>query len=319
MPAFRVVRGEPPGLRGGASGESPEEARGKGWIRRDSYWERKIMEIGMKSGLGAQFGGTSLLLDARVLRLPRHAASCPVSIGISCSAHRNILAEINRDGIFIETLEKNPAALLQSKGLDSLLLHSKKNQDSVSLEIPRIDLNQSIENIQSALSKFSVGDKMLLSGKLLVARDAAHLKWHNLITSGKALPEYLFKHPILYAGPAATPPGKILGSMGPTTAQRMDLYGDELMSRGIALVTLAKGNRNAAWTEACRKYHGFYLGTIGGAAALFAEENIIHDEVIDYPELGMEAVRLIEVKDVPTFIITDDKGNDLYEKIRSHK
>ncbi len=297
-----------------AENESPDDARGKGWLRRDSYWEKRVMEIGRESGLGAQFGGTALLLDARVLRLPRHAGSCPVSIGVSCSAHRNVLAEINQEGIFIEELEKNPAAFLQSEGLGALLLHSEKKSGSDSSQIPRINLNQSIQAIQSALSGFSAGDKMYLSGKLLTARDAAHLKWHNLITSGKALPEYLFKHPIFYAGPAAAPPGKIMGSMGPTTALRMDVYAEELMRRGIALVTLAKGNRGAAWTDACKKYQGFYLGTIGGAAALFAEKNIISDEVIDYPELGMEAVRLIEVRDVPAFVITDGKGNDLYSQ-----
>jgi fumarate hydratase class I len=272
------------------------------------------MEIGKQSGLGAQFGGSSLLLDARVLRLPRHAGSCPVSIGVSCSAHRNLLAEINQEGIFIETLEKNPVSLLKNKKLESVCFLEEK-QDSVSVNIPKINLNQSIKEIQSALSHLSVGDKMYLSGKILVARDAAHLKWHDLIKNGTALPEYLFKHPVFYAGPAATPLGKILGSMGPTTAQRMDVYAEELMSRGIALVTLAKGNRTAAWIKSCLKYHGFYLGCIGGAAALFAEKNIISDTVIDYPELGMEAVRLIEIKDVPAFIIIDDKGNDLYTKI----
>ncbi len=302
------------------------------------------MEIGRLSGLGAQFGGTSLFLDAKVLRLPRHAGSCPVSIGVSCSAHRNILAEINQDGIFIETLEKNPASFLQSKGLDSLLLHSGNTEEhrhnteehrhnteehrhnteehrhnteehryteEHSLHsltpIPRVNVNQSIKDLQSLLGRFSAGDKMYLSGKLLVARDAAHLKWHELIISGKPLPEYLYKYPIFYAGPSASPPGKIIGSMGPTTAQRMDVYAEELMQRGIALITLAKGNRGTAWTNACKKYQGYYLGTIGGAAALFAEKNIVHDEVIDYPELGMEAVRLIEVKDILSFVIIDNK------------
>jgi fumarate hydratase class I len=219
----------------------------------------------------------------------------------------------------METLEKNPSSLFHNDELDSLILQSAKTdekEENVSINIPQINVNQSISEIQAVLSQCSAGDKMLLSGKLLVARDAAHLKWHNLIKNGEALPEDLFQHPIFYAGPAATPPGKILGSMGPTTAQRMDLYADELMSRGIALITLAKGNRAAAWTKACNTYKGFYLGTIGGAAALFAEKNIVSDEVIDYPELGMEAVRLIEVKDVPVFIITDNKGNDLYEKIK---
>ncbi|MDR2900494.1 MAG: FumA C-terminus/TtdB family hydratase beta subunit [Treponema sp.] len=301
-----------------AEKEHADEARNKGWIRRDTYWEKRVMEIGKACGLGAQFGGTSLLLDAKVLRMPRHAASCPVSIGVSCSAHRNILAEINQDGIFIETLEKNPAELLKAKGLDSLILQSEKKQDNIDVLIPRVNLNQSMKEIQSALSQFSAGDKMYLSGKILVARDAAHLEWHNLITCGKDLPEYLYHHPIFYAGPAATPLGKIMGSMGPTTAQRMDVYAGELMSRGIALVTLAKGNRSAAWAAACKTYQGFYLGTIGGAAALFAEKNIVHDEVIDYPELGMEAVRLIEIKDVPAFVITDNKGNDLYEIIKNN-
>ncbi len=297
--------------------ETMDEALKNGWIRRDPYWEERAREIGERSGLGAQFGGGSLIIDSRVLRLPRHAGSCPVSIGVSCSAHRNILAEINQQGIFIEALEKNPAEFLKKEGLDFLLPDSIGKRKTSSRHIPRINLDTSIKELQNVLSELFVGDKIYLSGKLLVARDAAHMKWHNLIKEGKPLPEYLYKHPIYYAGPAATPSGKIIGSLGPTTAQRMDIYAEELMSRGIALVTLAKGNRTAVWTEACRMYNGFYLGTIGGAAAIFAESNIVSDYVVDYPELGMEAVRLIEVQDLLAFIITDNKGNDLYQNIRS--
>jgi fumarate hydratase class I len=286
-------------------GEGAEQARGN-WIRRDSYWEKRAMEIGRQTGLGAQFGGSSLLLDARVLRLPRHAASCPVSIGVSCVAHRNLLAFIDREGLHIERLCSNPAAFLGGLGLNL----DKEAQDSEGAF--RINLDRPIGEVCRELSAFKAGDRLLLSGRLLVARDAAHLKWHGLIGEGKDLPAYLFKHPVYYAGPAAAPPGRIIGSLGPTTAGRMDGYAEEFMSRGASLITVAKGNRSASWRESCRKYGGFYLGTIGGAAALLAGEHVTANELIDYPELGMEAVRLITVKDLPAFIIIDDKGGDLF-------
>jgi fumarate hydratase class I len=287
-------------------GEKAEEARGN-WIRRDAYWEKRVMEIGRATGLGAQFGGPSLLLDARVLRLPRHAASCPVSIGVSCVAHRNLFAFIDREGLHIERLCPGPAAFLEGLGFNP----DSETQDSE--KAFRINLDRPMGEICRELSAFKAGDRLLLSGRLLVARDAAHLKWHGLIGEGKDLPSYLFKHPVYYAGPAATPPGRVIGSLGPTTAGRMDGYAEEFMSRGASLVTLAKGNRSALWRESCRKYGGFYLGTVGGAAALLAGEHVTANELIDYPELGMEAVRLITVKDLPAFIVIDDKGGELYK------
>ncbi|QQO08360.1 FumA C-terminus/TtdB family hydratase beta subunit [Breznakiella homolactica] len=293
-----------------AEGEDEALSRSMGWLRRDRYWEDRVSAIARESGLGAQFGGRALALDARVLRMPRHAGACPVSIGVSCSAHRNILAVIDESGLRIESMETNPG-----KFLEMITPRDKP----VSLEtgtgtqsIPAVDLNRPIPEILSDLTRFKPGDKVLLSGKLLVARDAAHLKWHELLAEGKELPGYLMRHPIYYAGPAETPPDRPIGSLGPTTAQRMDIYAEEFMSRGASLITLAKGNRTKDWTEACRRYGGFYLGTIGGAAAILAEENVSASEVIDYPELGMEAVRLIEVRDLLAFVITDDKGSDLY-------
>jgi fumarate hydratase class I len=277
--------------------EDEAESRKRGWIRRDPYWEAQVMEIGRASGLGAQFGGRHLLLDARVIRLPRHAASCPVSIGVSCSAHRNMLGYIDAAGVYLETLAEQPGPWLRAQGIT---LDSMKAADS----LPALNLNRPMNEICADLGRLKNGDRVLLSGKLLVARDAAHLKWHTLITGGRELPAYVFKHPIYYAGPAATPPGKIIGSIGPTTAQRMDPYAEELMSRGASLITVSKGNRSPAFAAACKKHGGFYLGAIGGAAALPAEENILAQELVDYPELGMEAVRLIEVRDFPVFIVT---------------
>lgn len=287
---------------------APREPESKGGtMYRDAYWESRAMEIARSCGLGAQFGGSALAIDARVIRLTRHAASCPVSIGVSCSAHRNALAIIDGNGARIEELEERPREYLAEKGVKLDLGHAGTRTETV-----RIDLDRSMESIRAELSKCAVGARVLLSGEVLVARDAAHLNWHNALKAGGELPSYTKEHPILYAGPAATPPGKTIGSFGPTTAQRMDEYAEELMSRGAALVTLAKGNRGAPWTKACAEFGGFYLGTIGGAAALIAEEHILESRVIDFPELGMEAVRLIRVRELPAFLIVDDKGNDLY-------
>ncbi|MFP3088824.1 FumA C-terminus/TtdB family hydratase beta subunit [Treponema sp. TIM-1] len=278
----------------------------RGWIFRDSSWENRIMEIGRKSGLGAQFGGTSFLLDVRVLRLPRHAASCPVSIGVSCNAHRNLLAFIDGAGIHLEKLIENPGEFLAERGIavSDLGDHAGGTGEGLS----RINLSRPMGEILAALSRLRAGARVLLSGKLLVARDAAHLRWHTLLSRGQGLPAYLFKYPVYYAGPAATPLGKVIGSLGPTTAQRMDPYGEEFMSQGASLVTLAKGNRGPQWKAACKKYGGFYLGAMGGTAALSAERHVLSEEIIDYPDLGMEAVRLIEVRDFPAFILIDDTG-----------
>ncbi|GAB6392685.1 MAG: fumarate hydratase [Treponematales bacterium] len=267
--------------------------------RRDKFWEERAMEIGRDSGLGAQFGGGALLLSARVLRLPRHAASCPVSIGVSCAAHRNMLAVVNSGGLLIERLAHEPALLLREEGIAL--------DDNAAAAAPEINLDRPLREICRSLKALSAarepGAMALLSGKLLVARDRAHLRWHELIAQGKPLPSYLFEHPVYYAGPSETPPGRVIGSLGPTTAQRMDGYGEELMSRGASLVTLAKGNRSEAFRECCKKHGGFYLGTIGGAAALLSSEHISAARVIDYPDLGMEAVRLITVRKLPAFVI----------------
>ena len=278
----------------------------RGWIWRDKYWEERAMQIARETGFGAQFGGENLLLDVRILRMPRHAAACPVSMGVNCIAHRNMMAYIDSDGVHVEQLAQDPAAFLQKKGID---LSAKKEGGAEGI---RINLEKPIKEICAELTKHKVGTMLLLSGKILVARDAAHLKWHTLLKEGKPLPEYLPKYIIYYAGPSATPPGKIIGSLGPTTAGRMDPYGDAFMNQGFSLITLAKGNRSEGWKQACAKYGGFYLGGLGGGAALLAEENVIGDELVDYPELGMEAVRLITVKDLPAFILIDDKNNSLY-------
>jgi fumarate hydratase class I len=287
-----------------------EEGSGEGeggLVHRDRFWEREALRIGRKCGLGAQFGGTGLLLSARVIRLPRHAASCPVSIGVSCAAHRSLLGYISREGPFIEELVHDPAGLLRDRGMEDGALPGGGGRPERT-----ISLDRPMREICADLSALSPGDRCLLSGKLLVARDRAHLNWRRLIAEGRALPDYLFTYPIYYAGPSAAPPGRITGSIGPTTAQRMDPYGEELMSRGASLVTLSKGNRSALWAGACKKYGGFYLGAVGGAAALQAAENVTGSELIDYPELGMEAVRLITVEKLLAFVVIDDKGSSLF-------
>jgi fumarate hydratase class I len=292
---------------------------------RDRYWEDRILDLGRKTGLGAQFGGTSLILDARVLRLPRHAASCPVSIGVSCAAHRNLLAYIDARGLHLEKLAEDPEKFLKTRGLvfntpgtaapgdnkpGDARFSGKSSQDTA----PRIRLDQPMGAVLAELSRFRPGDRVLLSGKILLARDAAHLKWHKLLERGEPLPDYLLAHPICYAGPSAAPPGKIIGSLGPTTAQRMDPYAEEFMSRGASLITVAKGGRSPGWAAACKKYRGFYLGIVGGAAALLAEEHITACELIDYPELGMEAVRLITLRNLSAFILIDDQGNSAEDR-----
>jgi fumarate hydratase class I len=265
-------------------------------ILRDSFWENRAKEIACKSGLGAQAGGERLLLDARVFRLPRHAASCPVSIGVSCAAHRNMLAFIDERGVFLEKLEENPREFLNEalKHTDS----SKKTE----IETRRVNFGTPVTAVCAALSHFKTDDTLLVSGKLLVARDAAHLAWRKLLEQGKPLPEYLFRYPVFYAGPSETPAGCVTGSIGPTTSARMDGFADELLSRGASLVTVGKGSRSALWSEAARKYGGRYLAAPGGAAALIASRNIVSVETIDYSELAMEAVRLLEVKDLLLFV-----------------
>ncbi len=290
---------------------------------RDLFWEERVRDLGRRCGLGAQFGGSALILDARVIRLSRHAASCFVSIGVSCSAHRCILASIDASGGQLERLETKPADFLRSLGGRAAALVGGKRSSSYGKVITSqtshsdtpIDLNRPWDELRQLLSRLPLGGRVRLSGKLLVARDAAHARWRQAVAEGHPLPAYLSRYPLFYAGPAATPPGRPIGSLGPTTAQRMDEYADFLMARGAALITLAKGNRSALWAEACRKYGAFYLGTIGGAAALFTEENIRSAELIDFLDLGMEAVRLIEVKDVAAFVLINDRGEDFYAAI----
>ena len=277
----------------------PTEGNEAGQAFRDLEWEAKVQKICQESSIGAQFGGKYLTHDVRVIRLPRHAASCPVGMGVSCSADRNIKGKITRDGIFLEQLEADPKRFLPATPP-----HLE--------EAVEINLNKSMPEILAELSKYPIKTRLKLNGTLIVARDIAHAKIKEILDSGQPMPEYFKNHPIYYAGPAKTPEGMASGSFGPTTAGRMDVYVDEFQSQGGSMVMLAKGNRSKDVTNACGKYGGFYLGSIGGPAAILAKDNILSVEVVDFPELGMEAVRKIEVKDFPAFIITDDKGNDFF-------
>ncbi len=270
---------------------------------RDLEWEEKILDICRKSGVGAQFGGKYLVHDVRVIRLPRHAASCPVGIGVSCSADRNIKGKITEEGIFLEELEKNPARFLpkQAPGMKPAV---------------DIDLDEGMEKVLATLSKYPVKTRLNLRGTLIVARDIAHAQIKKMIDDGQPMPEYFKKHPVYYAGPAKTPQGMASGSFGPTTAGRMDSYVDLFQSMGGSMIMVAKGNRSQAVTDACKKHGGFYLGSIGGPAAILAKDSIKSVEVVDFPELGMEAVRKIYVEDFPAFIIVDDKGNDFFAEFK---
>jgi fumarate hydratase class I len=268
---------------------------------RDLEWEGKILDLARKTGIGAQFGGKYFALDVRVIRLPRHGASLPIGMGVSCSADRNIKAKINRDGIWLEKLETNPGRFLAPA--------QRQIKDDKSV---RIDLNQPMPAILAELSKHPTTTRVLLTGPLVVARDIAHAKLKERVDAGHGLPDYFKNHPVYYAGPAKTPAGYASGSFGPTTAGRMDSYVDLFQSLGGSLIMLAKGNRSKAVTDACAKHKGFYLGSIGGPAAILAKENIKKVEVLEYQELGMEAVWKIEVEDFPAFILVDDKGNDFF-------
>ncbi len=273
---------------------------------RDLELEKKILLAAHRSGYGAQFGGKYFALDVRIVRLPRHGASCPVGMGVSCSADRNIKAKITRDGIWLEEMERNPARFIPSK-------YRGKHDHGV----VKIDLNRPMKEILAELSKYPVTTQLSLTGTVIVGRDIAHAKLKERIDQGKGLPQYIKDHPIYYAGPAKTPKGMPSGSFGPTTAGRMDSYVDLFQSNGGSLVMIAKGNRNQGVTDACKKHGGFYLGSIGGPAALLAKENIKKVEVLEYPELGMEAIWKIEVEDFPAFILVDDKGNDFYRDLAS--
>ncbi|HEX2852075.1 MAG TPA: fumarate hydratase [Opitutaceae bacterium] len=279
----------------------PTTGNAHGRAFRDLAMEAKVLEIARKTGIGAQFGGKYFALDARVVRLPRHGASCPVGMGVSCSADRNIKAKITRDGIFLEKLETNPGQYIPSD--------QRRLKDDT---IVQIDLRRPMADILAELSKYPVTTRVSLSGPMIVARDSAHAKLRERIDAGQGLPQYIKDHPVYYAGPAKTPTGYASGSFGPTTAGRMDSYVDLFQSHGGSMVMLAKGNRSQAVTKACKQHRGFYLGSIGGPAAILAKENIRKVEVLEYPELGMEAVWKIEVENFPAFILVDDKGNDFF-------
>jgi fumarate hydratase, class I len=268
---------------------------------RDLELEAKVLEMTRQMGIGAQFGGKYFCHDVRVVRLPRHGASCPVGIGVSCSADRQVKGKITKDGIYLETLETDPAKHLPE------IDHSKLYSDVV-----RIDLNQPMDKIRQILSQYPIKTRVALSGPMIVARDIAHAKLKERLDRGEGLPQYFKDHPVYYAGPAKTPDGYASGSFGPTTAGRMDSYVDAFQAAGGSMVMVAKGNRAKAVTEACKKHGGFYLGSVGGAAAGLAKHHIKKVEVLEYPELGMEAIWRIEVKDFPAFIIVDDKGNDFF-------
>jgi fumarate hydratase class I len=282
----------------------PTEGNEHGVAFRDLELEARLLEATYKLGIGAQFGGKYFAHDIRVVRLPRHGASCPIGMGVSCSADRNIKAKIDRDGVWIEELDHDPARLIPAP------MRSGRHEHGV-----RIDLNRPMREITAALSQHPVSTPLLLTGTLVVARDIAHAKFKEQIDAGKGVPPYLTQHPVYYAGPAKTPPGKPSGSFGPTTAGRMDSYVELLQSHGASLVMIAKGNRSAQVTAACKQHGGFYLGSIGGPAAILAEENIRKVECIDFPELGMEAVWKIEVENFPAFILVDDKGNDFFKQL----
>jgi fumarate hydratase, class I len=283
----------------------PTSGNEHGQAFRDVEMETRMLDLARKCGIGAQFGGKYFALDVRVIRLPRHGASCPIGIGVSCSADRNIRAKITPDGIFLEQLEFEPGQYIPEK-----FRRLSRNGNAV-----QIDLNRPMEEIRAELSRHPVTTPLELSGTIVVARDIAHAKLKERLDQTGDLPDYFKKHPVYYAGPAKTPAGYASGSFGPTTAGRMDSYVDQFQARGGSMVMIAKGNRSKAVTDACKKHGGFYLGSIGGPAAILAKENIKKVEPLEYPELGMEAVWKIEVENFPAFILVDDKGNDFFQNI----
>jgi len=273
---------------------------------RDLALESRLLELSQQTGIGAQFGGKYFCHDVRVIRLPRHGASCPVAIAVSCSADRQALGKITADGVFLEQLEHDPARFLPDP----------TEEDLDDTEVVRVDLNRPMSEIRAQLSALAVRTRVMLSGPMVVARDIAHARIKERLDAGEPMPAYLADHCVYYAGPAKTPEGMASGSFGPTTAGRMDSYVEQFQSAGGSFVMLAKGNRSRQVTDSCRDHGGFYLGSIGGPAARLAQDNIISVEVLEYPELGMEAVWRIEVRDFPAFIVVDDKGNDFYEQVR---
>lgn len=285
--------------------ELPTTGNEGGRAFRDVELEKQLLEEAHKIGLGAQFGGKYFAHDIRVVRLPRHGASCPVGMGVSCSADRNIKCKINKDGIWIEKLDDNPTELIPVE------LREAGEGGGV-----KIDLNRPMKEVLAELDKYPVSTRLSLNGTIIVGRDIAHAKLKERLDNGEELPEYIKNHPIYYAGPAKTPAGMPCGSMGPTTAGRMDPYVDLFQANGGSMIMLAKGNRSQAVTDACKKHGGFYLGSIGGPAAILAQNNIKSIECVEYPELGMEAIWKIEVENFPAFILVDNKGNDFFTQIK---
>ena len=285
--------------------ELPTTGNEFGRAFRDVELEKQVLEEANRIGLGAQFGGKYLAHDIRIVRMPRHGASCPVGMGVSCSADRNIKCKINKDGIWIEKLDDQPARHIPEE------LRNAGEGDAV-----RIDLNQPMSEVLKQLDKYPVSTRLSLNGTIIVGRDIAHAKIKERLDAGEPMPEYLKNHPIYYAGPAKTPAGLPCGSMGPTTAGRMDSYVDLFQSHGGSMIMLAKGNRSQQVTDACQKHGGFYLGSIGGPAAILAQNNIKSIECVEYPELGMEAIWKIEVVDFPAFILVDNKGNDFFKQLK---
>ena len=280
----------------------PNTGSAGGRAFRDLKWEQRVLEIARESKVGAQFGGKYFAHDARVIRMPRHAASCPIGLGVSCSADRQIKGKITRDGVFLEQLEFSPQKYLPT-------------QAPQLAPAIKIDLNIGMDRVREILSRFPVRTRLELSGTLIVARDAAHARIRQMLETGQPMPQYFKDHPVYYAGPAKTPAGMASGSFGPTTAGRMDAFTDLFQSHGGSLVMIAKGNRSKAVTDACKKHRGFYLGSIGGPAAILAQSNIKKVDLLDFEDLGMEAIRKIEVVDFPAFIVVDDKGNDFFEAL----
>jgi len=291
----------------GALDDLPTTGDETGRAFRDLEWEEKVLQMSRDSKIGAQFGGKYFCHDVRVIRMPRHAASCPVGIGVSCSADRNIKAKITAEGVYLEQLEHDPAK------------YAPANLGKLEDDAPIIDLNRPMAEVLAELSQYPVCTRLRLNGTLIVARDIAHAKIKEMLDNGEEIPQYFKDHPVYYAGPAKTPKGKPSGSFGPTTAQRMDPYVEEFQEKRGSMIMLAKGNRSQGVTDSCAKHGGFYLGSVGGPAALLAEKNIKKVEIVDMEELGMEAVRKIEVVDFPAIILVDDKGNNFFADILKGK
>lgn len=286
----------------------PTEGNINGQAFRDRALESELLEVAQETGIGAQFGGKYFAHDVRVIRLPRHGGSCPIAMALSCSADRQVKAKINKDGIWIEKLERNPARYLLNR-----------RHMSVKTEAVHLDLNRPFNETLEILNHLPISCRLSLTGPIIVARDIAHAKIKEKLDKGEPIPNYLTNHVVYYAGPAKTPANHICGALGPTTGGRMDCYIEQFQSVGISLVMLTKGNRSQQVTDACKKYGGFSLGSVGGTAALLAQEYVMSLECLEYPELGMEAIYMIEVKNMPAFIIVDNKGNDFYQFINTHK